>query len=96
MTAFGQSGPYATRPGFGTIAEAMSGFAAITGEPDGPPTLPPFGLADGIAALATAYAVMAALRHRDPTGNGQVVDLAIIEPILMMLGAPLTAYDQVG
>ena len=96
VTAFGQSGPYATRPGFGSIAEAMSGFAAITGEPDGPPTLPPFGLADGIAGLATAYAVMAALRHRDLTGKGQVVDLAIIEPILMMLGAPLTAYDQVG
>ncbi|CAI9415972.1 CaiB/BaiF CoA transferase family protein [Nocardioides sp. T2.26MG-1] len=96
VTAFGQDGPYAGRPGFGSLAEAMSGFAAVTGEPDGPPTLPPFGLADGIAALATAYAVMAALRHRDATGEGQVVDLAIIEPILMMLGAPLTAYDQLG
>ena len=96
VTAFGQDGPYAGRPGFGSLAEAMSGFAAVTGEPDGPPTLPPFGLADGIAALATAYAVMAALRHRDATGAGQVVDLAIIEPILMMLGAPLTAYDQLG
>ncbi|HYJ67840.1 MAG TPA: CoA transferase [Nocardioidaceae bacterium] len=96
VTAFGQAGPYSSRPGFGTVAEAMSGFAAVTGEPDGPPTLPPFGLADGIAALATAYAVMAALRHRDATGEGQVVDLAIIEPILMMLGAPITAYDQTG
>ncbi len=96
VTAFGQDGPYAGRPGFGSLAEAMSGFAAITGEPDGPPTLPPFGLADGIAALATAYAVLAALRHRDATGEGQVVDLAIIEPILMMLGAPLTALDQLG
>ncbi len=96
VTAFGQDGPYAGRPGFGSIAEAMSGFAAVTGEPDGPPTLPPFGLADGIAALATAYAVLAALRHRDATGEGQVVDLAIIEPVLMMLGAPLTAYDQLG
>ncbi len=96
VTAFGQDGPYAGRPGFGSIAEAMSGFAAITGEPDGPPTLPPFGLADGIAGLATAYAVLAALRHRDATGEGQVVDLAIIEPILMMLGAPLTAFDQLG
>ena len=47
VTGFGQFGPYARRPGFGTLAEAMSGFAAITGEPDGPPTLPPFGLADG-------------------------------------------------
>ncbi len=96
VTAFGQEGPYAGRPGFGSLAEAMSGFAALTGEPGGPPTLPPFGLADGIAGLATAYAVMTALRHRDATGQGQIVDLAIIEPILMMLGAPLTAFDQLG
>ena len=54
VTGFGQFGPYSSRAGFGTLAEAMSGFAAVTGEPDGPPTLPPFGLADGIAALATA------------------------------------------
>jgi crotonobetainyl-CoA:carnitine CoA-transferase CaiB-like acyl-CoA transferase len=96
VTAFGQFGPYSTRPGFGSIAEAMSGFAAVTGEPDGPPTLPPFGLADGIAGLATAFAVVSALRQRDVTGRGQVVDLAIIEPILMMLGSPLTAYDTLG
>ncbi|RJL22968.1 CaiB/BaiF CoA transferase family protein [Bailinhaonella thermotolerans] len=96
VTGFGQYGPYARRPGFGTLAEAMSGFAAMTGEPDGPPTLPPFGLADGIAALATAYAVMTALRSRDATGTGQVVDLAIIEPILTVLGAQPTAYDQLG
>ena len=96
MTAFGQIGPYASRPGFGSLAEAMSGFAAITGEPDGPPTLPPFGLADGIAALATSIAVLAALRASEATGRGQVIDLAIIEPILMMLGGQITAYDQLG
>jgi formyl-CoA transferase len=96
VTGFGQFGPYASRPGFGTLAEAMSGFAAITGEPDGPPTLPPFGLADGIAALTTAFAVMTALRARDLTGNGQVVDLAIIEPILTLLGPQPTVYDQLG
>jgi crotonobetainyl-CoA:carnitine CoA-transferase CaiB-like acyl-CoA transferase len=96
VTAFGQHGPYSRRPGFGSLAEAMSGFAALTGEPDGPPTLPPFGLADGIAALATAYASMVALHDRDRTGVGQVVDLAIIEPILMMLGGQITAYDQLG
>lgn len=94
VTAFGQVGPYASRPGFGSIAEAMSGFAAVTGQPHGPPTLPPFGLADGIAALATSFAIMGALRHRELSGEGQIVDLAIIEPILMMLGAPITAYDQ--
>jgi crotonobetainyl-CoA:carnitine CoA-transferase CaiB-like acyl-CoA transferase len=96
VTGFGQFGPYARRPGFGTLAEAMSGFAAMTGEPDGPPTLPPFGLADGIAALATAYAVMTALRARDAGGTGQVVDLSIIEPILTVLGGQPTAYDQLG
>ncbi|MFJ9632944.1 CaiB/BaiF CoA transferase family protein [Streptomyces sp. NPDC091280] len=96
VTAFGQFGPYAHRPGFGTLAEAMSGFAAITGEPDTPPTLPPFGLADSIAGLATAYAVMTALAARDRTGEGQVVDMAIIEPILTALGPQPLWYDQLG
>ncbi|GAA2521020.1 MULTISPECIES: CaiB/BaiF CoA transferase family protein [Streptomyces] len=96
VTGFGQFGPYAHRPGFGTLAEAMSGFAAITGEPDAPPTLPPFGLADSIAGLATAYAVMTALAGRDRTGEGQVVDMALIEPILTVLGPQPTWYDQLG
>lgn len=96
VTGFGQFGPYAHRPGFGTLAEAMSGFASITGEPDGPPTLPPFGLADSIAALATAYAVMTALAARATTGRGQVVDMAIIEPILTVLGPQPLWYDQLG
>src|SRR3954464_10428878 len=96
VTAFGQVGPWSRRPGFGSLAEAMSGFAAVTGEPDGPPTLPPFGLADGITALATAYAVLVALRERDRSGAGQVIDMAIIEPILMMLGGGITAYQQTG
>jgi crotonobetainyl-CoA:carnitine CoA-transferase CaiB-like acyl-CoA transferase len=96
VTGFGQFGPYSGRPGFGTLAEAMSGFAAITGEPDGPPTLPPFGLADGISALAAAFATMTALRARETTGRGQVVDLAIIEPILTLLGPQPTVYDALG
>ncbi|MFI9805280.1 CaiB/BaiF CoA transferase family protein [Streptomyces sp. NPDC052301] len=94
VTAFGQFGPSAHRPGFGTLAEALSGFAAITGEPDAPPTLPPFGLADSIAGLATAYAVLTALAARERTGAGQVVDMAIIEPILSVLGPHPTWYDQ--
>ncbi|GHD97790.1 CaiB/BaiF CoA transferase family protein [Streptomyces alanosinicus] len=96
VTAFGQFGPYAHRPGFGTLAEAMSGFAALTGEPDAPPTLPPFGLADSVAGLATAYAVLTALAAREHTGAGQVVDMAIIEPILSVLGPHATWYDQLG
>ena len=96
VTGFGQFGPYARRAGFGTIAEAMSGFAALTGEPDGPPTLPPFGLADGVAALALAYGAMAALHARRASGRGQVVDLALIEPLLILLGPQISAYDQLG
>ncbi|WP_020014045.1 CaiB/BaiF CoA transferase family protein [Promicromonospora sukumoe] len=96
VSGFGQTGPYRTRPGFGTLAEAMSGFAAMTGEPDGPPTLPPFGLADGVASLATAFAIMTALSARERTGRGQVVDTAIVEPILAMLGPQITRWDQLG
>ncbi len=96
VTGFGQLGPMRSRPGFGTLAEAMSGFAATTGEPDGPPTLPPFGLADGIASLAVSYAVMVALHARDRSGHGQVIDTAIIEPILAMLGPQITRWDQLG
>lgn len=96
VTGFGQFGPYASRPGFGTLAESMSGFAAITGEPDGPPTLPPFGLADGVAALACATAVLMALRERERSGAGQMVDLAIVEPLLTILGAQAMIFDQLG
>ncbi|WP_326640805.1 CoA transferase [Streptosporangium sp. NBC_01755] len=97
VTGFGQEGPYSRRPGFGTLAESMSGFAAITGEPDGPPTLPPFGLADGISALVCANAITMALYHRDHgSGQGQVVDLAIIEPLLTILGPQPLAFDQLG
>lgn len=96
VTGFGQVGPYRRRPGFGTLAEAMSGFAALTGEADGPPTLPPFGLADGIASLATAYAVMTALHARATSGTGQVIDLAIIEPILALLGPQITRWAALG
>jgi crotonobetainyl-CoA:carnitine CoA-transferase CaiB-like acyl-CoA transferase len=87
VTGFGQDGPYAARPGFATMAEAMSGFAAINGEPDGPPLLPPIALTDEVAALAGAFAVMVALRHRDRTGEGQVVDVNLLESMLQMMSA---------
>ena len=96
VSGFGQTGPYARRPGFGTLAEAMSGFAALNGEPDGPPLLPPLALADGVAALATAFAVMVALRAREATGGGQVVDTSLVEPLLTLLGPQLTACDLLG
>jgi len=96
-TGFGQFGPYSSRPGFGTIAESMCGFAHITGEPDGPPTLPGFMLADNVSGLAGTIAVMFALYHRVAhNGKGQVIDLAIIEPMLTVLGQQPTLYDQLG
>jgi crotonobetainyl-CoA:carnitine CoA-transferase CaiB-like acyl-CoA transferase len=97
VSGFGQTGPYATRPGFGTLIEAMSGFAAMTGEPGGPPTLPPFGLADGIAGIAGAMAAMMALYHRDARGGtGQVVDVSVLEPLITVLGPQPSIYDQLG
>ena len=96
VTGFGQTGPYASRPGFGTLAEAMSGFAALNGDPDGPPLLPPLALADGVTALATAFAVLVALRARESTGAGQVVDLSLVEPLLSLLGPQITAWDALG
>jgi crotonobetainyl-CoA:carnitine CoA-transferase CaiB-like acyl-CoA transferase len=96
VSGFGQVGPAAARPGFGTLAEAMSGFAALNGEPDGPPLLPPLALADGVAGLATAFAVLAALRERDRSGRGQVVDVSLLEPLLTLLGAQIAEYDLLG
>ncbi|HJS92612.1 MAG TPA: CoA transferase [Solirubrobacteraceae bacterium] len=97
ISGFGQTGPYAERAGFGTLAEAMSGFAAITGEPDGPPTLPPFGLADSIAGITAATATTMALYHRDARGGeGQEIDLSILEPLITALGPQPMIYDQLG
>lgn len=96
VSGFGQTGPYSSRPGFGTIAEAMSGFADTNGAADGPPVLPQWPLADGVAALAGAFATMVALRHAEATGRGQIVDLSIYEPLFWILGAQTSAYDQLG
>jgi len=97
VTGFGQSGPYAQRRAFGTLMEAMSGFAHQTGHEDGPPTLPPFGLADGVAGITGAFAVLTALYHRDTRGGaGQVIDLSLLEPLLGILGPGPTVYDQLG
>jgi crotonobetainyl-CoA:carnitine CoA-transferase CaiB-like acyl-CoA transferase len=97
VTGFGQFGPYAERRAFGTLAEAMSGFAHQTGQPDGPPTLPPFGLADGVTGLAGAIAVLLALYHRKENGGrGQVIDISLLEPLLTILGPGPSVYDQLG
>ncbi|GEL21111.1 CoA transferase [Pseudonocardia sulfidoxydans NBRC 16205] len=101
VTGFGQTGPYASRAGFGTLAEAMSGFAHLTGQADGPPTLPAFGLADSIAGIAASSAVSMALYARDhgsgdERGRGQVIDMSLLAPILTAVGPGPTVYDQLG
>jgi crotonobetainyl-CoA:carnitine CoA-transferase CaiB-like acyl-CoA transferase len=95
VTGFGQDGPYAGRPGFATLAEAMSGFAGLNGEPEGGPLLPPIALTDEVTALVAAFATMVALR----TGVGQVVDVNLLESMLQLMGplpaaAALFGYDQ--
>jgi crotonobetainyl-CoA:carnitine CoA-transferase CaiB-like acyl-CoA transferase len=92
VTAFGQDGPYAQRPGFATLAEAMSGFAAINGEADGGPLLPPIALTDEVTALAAAFAVMVALH----SGVGQVVDVSLLETLLQCMGPLPSAYGMTG
>src|SRR5215470_5303893 len=96
VTGFGQDGPYASKPGFATIADAMSGFAAINGEPDGGPLLPPIALTDEVTALAGAFAVMVALHERDRSGQGQVVDVSLLESMLQMMSALPSAAAHLG
>ena len=95
VSGFGSGGPASDRPGFGTLAEAMSGFAHVTGQPDGPPTLPPFFLADGVAAQSATYAVMMALYHRDVHGGGgQFIDVNLIEPLARLIETTTLAYSH--
>ena len=86
ISGFGQDGPYRERPGFGTLVEAMSGFAAMNGFADREPVLPPLALADMIAGLYGAFAVMVARREVERGGPGQVIDLPLLDPIVSILG----------
>ncbi len=96
ISAYGQTGPYSMRPGFGTLSEAMSGYASITGEDNGPPLLPAFGLADSIAGMAGAISILAALRARDKSGRGQHIDISLLEPLMSVLEPMFVNYDQLG
>jgi crotonobetainyl-CoA:carnitine CoA-transferase CaiB-like acyl-CoA transferase len=97
VSGFGQTGPYRRRPGFGSLAEAMSGVAHMTGFPDGPPILPPVALADEVAGLLGAFAVMLALYHRDVRGGtGQVIDLSLIEALFGITGPVAAAHETLG
>lgn len=97
ISGYGQTGPYAEKPGFGTLAEAMSGFAYLNGFPDREPLLPPTGLADNIAALFGTFSLMYALYDRDVNdGSGQVIDTSLIEPIFSILGPQPLRYSELG
>ncbi len=92
ISGWGQDGPYKFRPGYGTLVEGMSGFAARNGFEDREPVLPPLALADMIAGLYGAFAVMTALRHRDSGGSGQVIDLPLLDPMVSVLGPEAAIY----
>lgn len=101
ISGFGQDGPYRGRPGFGTLVEGMSGFAAMNGFADREPVLPPLALADMVAGLYGAYATMIALREvehgrANGTGRGQVIDLPLLDPIVSILGPQAASFAVSG
>jgi crotonobetainyl-CoA:carnitine CoA-transferase CaiB-like acyl-CoA transferase len=96
VTGFGQNGPYSQKPGFATIAEAMSGYSDLTGEPDGAPQLPPIAVTDEVTALVGAFAAMAAIRHAERTGEGQVVDVNLLESVFQLMGPLPAAFAESG
>lgn len=97
ISGWGQDGPYKDRPGFGSLVEGMSGFAAKNGYADRPPVLPPLALADMVAGLYGAFAVMVALRSREVAGKpGQVIDLPLLDPIFSIIGPDAALYQLTG
>jgi crotonobetainyl-CoA:carnitine CoA-transferase CaiB-like acyl-CoA transferase len=96
ITGFGQTGPYAQYPGFATIAEALSGFSGLLGEAGGPPLLPPIAVTDELTAIVGAFAAVAALRHAEKTGEGQVVDVNLLESMFQIMGPLVSAYAHLG
>jgi crotonobetainyl-CoA:carnitine CoA-transferase CaiB-like acyl-CoA transferase len=96
VSGFGQTGPYRERPGFGTIAEVTAGYAFLNGWPETPPTAPPFGFADSIAGISAAYGTAMALYQRGVSGRGSVVDIALYEPLMFILGDAVLNYTASG
>jgi crotonobetainyl-CoA:carnitine CoA-transferase CaiB-like acyl-CoA transferase len=96
VSGFGQDGPYAHYPGFATIAEALSGLASLLGEPDGPPLLPPIAVTDEVTAIVGAFATLAALRHAERNGEGQVVDVNLLESMFQIMGPLVSAFAHMG
>lgn len=98
VSGYGQDGPYATRPGYGTVAEAMTGIPSFTGFPEGPPTLSAFALADTIAGAFGALGALAAIfeRSRNERNHGQVVDVSLYESLFRLVESQVIGYDQLG
>lgn len=96
VSGFGQTGPYAQKAGFATIAEALSGFSDLSGEPDGGPLLPPIALTDELTAIVGAFVVMLALREAERSGHGQVIDVNLLESMLQVMGPLPAAWQQLG
>jgi crotonobetainyl-CoA:carnitine CoA-transferase CaiB-like acyl-CoA transferase len=97
VSGFGQTGPYATRGGYGTIAEAFSGIPSFTGFPDRPPTLPGFPMADSVASTFAAMSAMFAIYHRDNGGGkGQEIDVSLYEPLFRLVESQVIGFDQLG
>jgi crotonobetainyl-CoA:carnitine CoA-transferase CaiB-like acyl-CoA transferase len=92
VSGFGQNGPYASRPGFASIAESMAGLAAVSGEPDGPPMLPAIALTDETTGIAAAFATMVALH----SGVGQVVDINLLTTVFQIMGPVISLYKLSG
>jgi crotonobetainyl-CoA:carnitine CoA-transferase CaiB-like acyl-CoA transferase len=96
ISGWGQTGPYRHKPGFGTLVEAMSGYAHLNGFPDKPPTLPPLAMADMIAGVYGAAGVLTALRSAEREGVGQVIDLSLFEPIFSFIASEAAKYRVTG
>ena len=96
VSGFGQSGPYAQKPGFATIAEALSGLSGLLGEPDGGPLLPPIALTDEVTALVGSFSAMMAIFHAKQTGQGQVVEIDLVNSVLQIMGPLPAAWDSMG
>lgn len=96
ISGWGQTGMYREKPGFGTLVEAMSGFAHLNGFADKPPALPPLALADMIAGIYGAAGVLTALRVAEKTGQGQIVDLSLFEPIFSVISSEAAKYKVTG
>ncbi len=96
VSGYGQTGPYSSRAGYGSIGEAMGGLRYITGDPDRQPSRTGISIGDALAAMHATIGALAALRHRDVTGEGQVVDSAIYEAVLAMMESTVTEWDVQG